>query len=83
MYSPAAAAGSAGGFLPESTAGLPEPLSMGLLLRLESECLTGGGDRDRRSKREVLLGSGSVWSNRDRFAVLLSLSSMIKCHCGR
>lgn len=49
-----------GGFLAGSEAGLPEARPAGLLLRLESECLVGGGDRDRRSKREALFGSGSV-----------------------
>ena len=73
---PAAAAGSSGVFLADSEAGLPEARPTGLLLRLESECLAGGGDRDRRSKREVRFGSGSVWSKRDRFALLRSVSSI-------
>jgi hypothetical protein len=75
--SPAAAAGSAGVFLADSATGLPEALPTGLLLRLESECLAGGGERDRRSKREERFGSGSVWSNLERFAVLLSVSSIL------
>jgi hypothetical protein len=49
---------------------------MGLLLLLESLSRAGGGDLERRSKREAL-GAGSFWSNRDLLAVLLSVSSMM------
>ena len=35
-----------------------------------------GGERERRSNRDVLLGSGSVWSKRERFTVRRSDSSM-------
>lgn len=73
-HSPAAAAGSATGFLADSTAGLPDPLPIGLLLRLGS-VLMAGGERDLRSKREGRLGS--VWSNRERFAARRSVSSMV------
>jgi hypothetical protein len=38
-----------------------------------------GGERERRSNREVLLGSGSVWSKRERFTVRRSDSSMARC----
>ena len=58
--SPAAAAASDPAvFLP--SAGVLEfvPLEIGLRLRLDSACFAEG-DLDRRSKREVLLGSGSV-----------------------
>jgi hypothetical protein len=54
---PAAAAGSAEGFL-DSGAGLPEALARGLLLRLDSG-LTAGGERERLSNLEGLLCSGS------------------------
>lgn len=65
----------------DSEAGLSEALPTGLLLRLESECLAGRGDRERRSKRDVLFGSGSVWSKRDRFALLRSVSSIFTPAC--
>lgn len=56
---PAAAAGSTAGFLFSSVAGLWEPLLRGLRLRLASDFLAEG-DRERRSKRDDLLPSGSV-----------------------
>lgn len=73
---PAAAAGSKPDFFAESTAGLAVSLPIGLLLRLDS-VFFAAGDFERRSKRDVLLGSGSVWSNRDRFAVRRSVSSIV------
>jgi hypothetical protein len=73
---PAAAAGSTTSFFGESVIGLPKGLPSGLLLRLVSGCLAGGGDLERRSNREERFGSGSVWSKRERFAVLLSVSSI-------
>lgn len=74
---PAAAAGSTGDFTTASVADALASLDKGLRSRPES-FFRAGGDRDRRSKRETLLGSGSVWSNRDRLAERLSVSSMIK-----
>ncbi|KFY72112.1 hypothetical protein V499_07729 [Pseudogymnoascus sp. VKM F-103] len=49
---------------------------MGLLLLRASLSLAGGGDLERRSKREAR-GAGSFWSKRDLLAVLLSVSSMM------
>jgi hypothetical protein len=49
-----------GDFLVDSKAGLATSPPTGLLLRRDSDVLLGGGDRDRRSKREALFGSGSV-----------------------
>jgi hypothetical protein len=77
-FSPAAAAGSCPSFL---GAGLSEALDMGLLLRLVSGLLAGG-DLERRSNLEVLLGSGSFWSKRERFAVRRSVSSIFNTFCG-
>jgi len=77
---PAAAAGSAAGFFADSLlAGLAVSVSLliGLLLRLESLSLAGGGDLERRSKRDAR-GAGSVWSKRERLAVRLSVSSILK-----
>lgn len=55
---------------------LPSPSrGKGLRSRPASD-LRPGGERDRRSKRERR-GSGSVWSNRDRFTVRRSASSMV------
>lgn len=51
-------------------------LDNGLLSRTESS-LRAEGDRERRSNLEVLRGSGSFWSKRDRFAVLRSESSIV------
>lgn len=62
---PAAAAGSRG-VLRLSPEGFWWSLSNGLRLLLLSLCLDAG-DRERRSNREAFLGSGSVWSKRDRF----------------
>ena len=52
----------------------------GLLSRMDS-CFLAGGDLERRSNLEALLGSGSVWSNRDRLALLLSVSSIVAMVC--
>lgn len=76
-YSPAAAAGSRAGFFPESPDGLSKALLTGLLLRLESAGLAGGGDLERLSNLEARFGSGSFWSKRERFAVLRSVSSIV------
>lgn len=51
-------------------------LDNGLLSRTESS-LRAEGDRERRSNLEVLRGSGSFWSKRDRLAVRRSESSML------
>lgn len=75
-FLPAAAAGSAE-LLFASGAGLAEGFSRGLLLRRDSG-LTAGGERDRLSNLEGLLCSGSFWSNRERFAVRLSVSSILR-----
>jgi hypothetical protein len=58
-YSPAAAAGSRPAFFAESGAGLPDPLPRGLLLRLDSDLATEGGDLLRLSNLEARFGSGS------------------------
>lgn len=77
MNIPAAAAGSAPPFFADSGAGLPEERRpRGDLLRRESTFLAGG-DRERLSNLEVLFGSGSFWSKRDRFAVRRSVSSIL------
>lgn len=47
-----------------------------LLLRVSDWRLEG--DRDRRSNREERFGSGSVWSNRERFEPLRSSSAILK-----
>jgi len=75
VYKPALAAASSPFFLGSAT-GLPEPLGMGLLLRLDSDFLAGG-ERERRSNLEVRFGSGSFWSNRERFAERRSVSSIM------
>lgn len=73
---PAAAAGSVGVFL-SSDPGLKGVFwPKGLRLRLASEVLVDG-DLERRSKREERLGSGSVWSNRERLELLRSSSAII------
>ena len=75
LYLPAAAAGSRGVLLP-SDPGLNGVLwPKGLRLRLTSADLLEG-DLDRRSNRELRLGSGSVWSKRERFALLFSSSAI-------
>lgn len=77
-YSPAAAAGSGAAFFFSSVPGLrTRSLTMGLLLCRVSEVLLVG-ERERLSKREERLTSGSVWSKRERFAVLRSSSAMTK-----
>lgn len=53
---PAAAAASITGFFDSEEPSLPN----GLRSLPESERRAGGGDRERRSNREALLGSGSV-----------------------
>jgi hypothetical protein len=73
---PAAAAGSEIIFLGVSGIGLPEVLGSGLLLRLDSSSFTAGGDLERLSNLEVLFGSGSFWSKRDRFTARRSVSSI-------
>jgi hypothetical protein len=76
---PAAAAASGLIFLIPSPEGLSVEFarSIGLLLRLEESGLREGGDLDRLSNREErAFGSGSVWSKRERFADLLSVSSI-------
>ena len=74
---PAAAAGSRPGVLLSSRPGLKdELLAKGLRLLLTSGCLPEG-ERERRSKREERLTSGSVWSKRDRLDVRRSSSAMI------
>ena len=75
---PAAAAGSPpGAFLFSSDLGLKaDSLATGLRLRLDSECRLDG-ERDRRSKREDRLTSGSVWSKRERLVVRRSSSVMV------
>lgn len=55
--------------------GASDGLVEGLALRRDS--VFAGGDRERRSNREARFGSGSVWSKRERFAVRLSVSSMV------
>ena len=50
--------------------------AIGLLLRRVSGCRLVG-ERERRSNLEARFGSGSVWSNRDRFEVRRSSSAMI------
>lgn len=63
----------------------PEGLSVefarspiGLLFRLVESDLRAGGDLERLSNREErAFGSGSVWSKRERFADLLSVSSIL------
>jgi hypothetical protein len=75
-------------FLFSPAAGLCPSLSFvsGLRLLRDSECLVEG-DRERRSKREGLRGSGSVWSKRDRlrgassdiFAEAEDISRDIEC----
>lgn len=51
-----------------SAEGLRADLESGLrLLRESDSCSLETGDRDLRSNREFLRGSGSVWSKRDRF----------------
>lgn len=60
----AAAAAAAGSAL---FAGLSVvPRAIGLRLRRLSDFLEDG-ERERRSKRDVRFGSGSVWSKRERF----------------
>ena len=72
---PAAAAGSRGVLFP-SDPGLNGVLwPRGLRLRLTSADLLEG-DLERRSKRELRFGSGSVWSKRERFALLFSSSAI-------
>lgn len=57
---PAAVAASLPELFFDSVCGLESaPFGSGLRLLLESECLADG-DRERRSKREFLLASGSV-----------------------
>ena len=73
--SPAAAAASTGFF--GSGVALPASPLRGLRSRAESDFLVGGGERDLRSNRDRR-GSGSVWSNRDRFVVRRSESSMVQ-----
>lgn len=64
----AAAAGSAGVLDLVSDDGLRADLDRGLRLRRDSDSRSlATGERDLRSKREFLRGSGSVWSNRDLF----------------
>ena len=70
---PAAAAGSTGDLV--SGVALSRGRERGLRSRPWSPFLEGG-ERDLRSKRDRL-GSGSVWSNRDRFALRRSESSMM------
>jgi len=78
---PAAAAGSTG----DLTSGvvLSRFLDRGLRSRPESNfsVLRAGGERDLRSKREALRGSGSVWSKRDLFALRRSVSSILSVEC--
>ena len=75
-HSPAAAAGSRAAFFVTSEAGLAVSLAIGLRLRLGSDFLEGG-DLERLSNRDARFGSGSVWSNRERFTVRRSVSSII------
>ena len=68
-----AAAGSRGVFL-SSDPGLNGAFgSKGLRLRCGSDFLVVG-ERERLSKREIRLTSGSVWSNLDRFDTFRSSS---------
>lgn len=71
-HKPAAAAASVGDFLASGVASF----AMGLRSLPGSE-RRDGGDRERRSNRDVLLGSGSVWSKRERFTVRRSVSSIL------
>ena len=78
---PAAAAGSAPVDFLGSELGVSElPLAAGLRLRFGSLCRVEG-ERDRRSKREVRFGSGSVWSKRERFELLRSSSAIVRSCC--
>lgn len=79
-YIPAAAAGSVAkalGPLFSVIPGLKDLLGASglLLLRVSDPRLEG--DRDRRSSREDRFGSGSIWSKRDRFAVLRPSSAIM------
>ena len=71
---PAAAAGS--DLTPESVVLKDDFVSRGLRLRRASGCFETG-DLDLLSNREVRLGSGSVWSNLDRFEPRLSSSAIL------
>lgn len=80
---PAAAAASAGSLFGASGRGLSEALELssrglaiGLLLRRLS-VFAAGGERERLSNLEVRFGSGSFWSNRERFEARLSVSSIL------
>ena len=77
---PAAAAGSAAkafGPDPSAAPGLNAfPGVSGLLLRRTSDSLLEG-ERERRSNLEDRLGSGSVWSKRDRLELLRSSSAIL------
>lgn len=54
-------------------AGLSSVLLMGLRSRVsESFLSSAAGERERRSKRDLRAGSGSVWSKRDRLRVVSS-----------
>jgi hypothetical protein len=75
-HSPAAAAGSNEAERLSVEAGPRRSLPKGLLLRLVSVC-RDEGERERRSNREGLRGSASVWSKRERFT-LRSSSPMLE-----
>lgn len=79
IHIPAAAAGSvakAFGPLLSAVPGLRDLLAAnGLLLLCVSDSRLEG-ERDRRSNREDRFGSGSVWSNRERFELLRSSSAI-------
>lgn len=90
MRAAAAAAAAAAAFGSAEGAGLFELLSTSLVSRsflpptvegLEAAAglrLRRAGERERRSKRDLRGGSGSVWSKRDRFlgsSAILTLQS--------
>lgn len=74
--SPAATAGSSEAERLSLEAGLRESLPRGLLLRLEPVC-RDEGERERLSNLDVLRGSGSVWSKRERFTLLSSSAILL------
>ena len=61
----------------------PEPglkgdlVDIGLRLRAGKSVFFVFGERERRSNLEALFGSGSVWSNLDRFELRLSSSAIL------
>ena len=71
---PAAAAGSMGDL--ESGVELSRSFERGLRSRTTS-CFLAGGDRERLSNRDILRGSGSVWSKRERLTARAPESSML------